>query len=166
KLSLCIGMPMLIKKNIATECCVTNGAEGTVVGWRINYKKHQNNLAPIAKVLFVKLTNPPRTICLEGLPDNVVPLTRMTTTIECQLPNGNIQSIIQDQIDVLPNFAMTDFASQGRTSLNNVIDLTGCDSHMSYYTCLSHSSTVHGTVIMQGFNPEVIQGGTPGWLRQ
>ncbi|KAF8575386.1 hypothetical protein K439DRAFT_1297684, partial [Ramaria rubella] len=39
-------------------------------------------------------------------------------------------------------------------------------SHMSYYTCLSCSSTVNGTVIMQGFKPEIIQGGAPGWLRQ
>ncbi|KAF8576752.1 hypothetical protein K439DRAFT_1232410, partial [Ramaria rubella] len=61
---------------------------------------------------------------------------------------------------------MTNYASQGRTRLNNVIDLTGCDSHMSYYTCLSRSSTVNSTVIVQGFKPEVIQGGAPGWLRQ
>ncbi|KAF8575670.1 hypothetical protein K439DRAFT_1302104, partial [Ramaria rubella] len=162
----CIGMPVLIKKNIATECCVTNGAEATVVGWKINHKKHQDNIVPIAEVLFVKLTDPPRTICLEGLLDNVVPLTRTTTTIECHLPNGKIQSIMRDQIDVLPNVAMTDYASQGRTRPNNVIDLTGCDSHMSYYMCLSRSSTVNGTVIMQGFKPEVIQGGAPGWLRQ
>ena len=31
KLSLCIGMPVMIKHNEATECCVTNGAEGEVV---------------------------------------------------------------------------------------------------------------------------------------
>jgi hypothetical protein len=32
KLSLCKGMPVMIKKNKATECGVTNGAEGVVVG--------------------------------------------------------------------------------------------------------------------------------------
>ena len=31
KLSLYIGMPMMIKHNKATECCITNGAEGEAV---------------------------------------------------------------------------------------------------------------------------------------
>ncbi|KAI0059279.1 hypothetical protein BV25DRAFT_1780280, partial [Artomyces pyxidatus] len=31
-LSLCQGMPVLIKRNEATELCVTNGAEATVIG--------------------------------------------------------------------------------------------------------------------------------------
>ncbi|KAF8573310.1 hypothetical protein K439DRAFT_1650033 [Ramaria rubella] len=34
KLSICHGMPVIVKHNIATPCCVTNGAEGTVVGWK------------------------------------------------------------------------------------------------------------------------------------
>ena len=33
-LNICIGMPVMIKKNIATECGVTNGAEAKVVGWK------------------------------------------------------------------------------------------------------------------------------------
>ncbi|KAI0040679.1 hypothetical protein FA95DRAFT_1476613, partial [Auriscalpium vulgare] len=33
RLSLCKGMHVMIKKNEATELGVTNGAEGTVVGW-------------------------------------------------------------------------------------------------------------------------------------
>jgi len=32
-LALCKGMPVMIKRNEATECCVTNGAEAIVVGW-------------------------------------------------------------------------------------------------------------------------------------
>ena len=166
KLSLCIGMPVLIKKNIATELCVTNGAEATVVGWKLTHLRHGTEDVPVADVLFVKLMNPPRTIQLEGLPANVVPLTRTATTVECQLPNGDVQTISREQIDVLPNFAMTDYASQGRTRPNNVIDLTGCNSHLSYYTCFSRSSTVSGTVVVNGFNPDVIRGGAPGWLRQ
>jgi len=31
-LTLCKGMPVMIKRNEATECCVTNGAEAIVVG--------------------------------------------------------------------------------------------------------------------------------------
>jgi len=33
-LSLCMEMPIMIKYNEATECCVTHGAEAVVVGWK------------------------------------------------------------------------------------------------------------------------------------
>ncbi|KIJ40061.1 hypothetical protein M422DRAFT_98007, partial [Sphaerobolus stellatus SS14] len=61
---------------------------------------------------------------------------------------------------------MTDYSSQGRTRPFNVIDLTDCHTHLSYYTCFSRSATIAGTVIVGGFNPNIIQGGTSGWLRQ
>jgi len=34
KLTLCVGMPVMIRHNEATECCITKGAEATVVGWQ------------------------------------------------------------------------------------------------------------------------------------
>src|ERR1700690_1295242 len=34
KLSLCIGMPVIIRNNDATELCITKGQEGHVVGWQ------------------------------------------------------------------------------------------------------------------------------------
>ncbi|TFK51588.1 hypothetical protein OE88DRAFT_1630103, partial [Heliocybe sulcata] len=61
---------------------------------------------------------------------------------------------------------MTDYASQGRTRPNNVVDLNNCHSHQSYYTCLSRSASTEGTVIVQGFDPKRITGGTSGFLRQ
>jgi len=33
KLSLCIGLPIMIRNNDATELCITKGQEGTVAGW-------------------------------------------------------------------------------------------------------------------------------------
>jgi len=33
KLSLCIGMPVIIRNNDVTELCITKGQEGHVVGW-------------------------------------------------------------------------------------------------------------------------------------
>ncbi|KIJ55939.1 hypothetical protein M422DRAFT_103838, partial [Sphaerobolus stellatus SS14] len=44
----------------------------------------------------------------------------------------------------------------------NVLDLTDCESHFSYYTCFSQSATVNNTVIIGGLNPR----GISGWLRQ
>ncbi|KAJ7938554.1 hypothetical protein B0H13DRAFT_1587555 [Mycena leptocephala] len=34
KLSLCVGMPIMIRHNEATELCITKGQEGKVVGWQ------------------------------------------------------------------------------------------------------------------------------------
>jgi len=80
------------------------------------------------------------------------------------LPNDNILTVSRDQVPVIPNFAMTDFASQGRTRTNNVVDLHNCRSHQSVYTCLSRSASIDGTVLVQGFDPSKVQGGLSGYL--
>ncbi|EDQ98165.1 uncharacterized protein LACBIDRAFT_309582 [Laccaria bicolor S238N-H82] len=64
------------------------------------------------------------------------------------------------------NFAMTDYASQGKTHPFNVVDLNSCCNHLSYYTALSRSATCEGTVIVQGFDPSKITCGASGYLRQ
>ena len=61
---------------------------------------------------------------------------------------------------------MTDFASQGRTRVNNAVDLSSCSNHQSYYTCLSRSASAAGTIIIQGFDERKITGGASGYLRQ
>ena len=75
-------------------------------------------------------------------------------------------SLSRDQVLVLPNFAMTDYSSQGRTRPDNVVDLHSCHTHQSYYTCLSRSASADGTIIVQGFDPKVVTGGALGYLRQ
>ena len=154
KLSLCIGLPIMIKSNIATELCITNGQEGTVVGWQATVGKHNQQ---ILDVLFIKLKTPPKTVQLNGLPDNVVPLTHSTVHITCHLPDESKISISRSQIEILPNFAMTDFASQGKTRPYNPVDLNNCRSHQAYYTALSRSSSADGTIIIQGFDSKKIR---------
>ena len=56
QLSICIGMPVMIKYNVATECGVTNGAEGIIVGWKA-YNIDDGKQA--LHTLFVKLISPP-----------------------------------------------------------------------------------------------------------
>ena len=55
KLSLCIGLPIMIHHNFATELCNTKGQEGYVYGWQstIGSKKQH-----VLDTLFVKLKNP------------------------------------------------------------------------------------------------------------
>ena len=55
KLSLCIGMPVLIRDNDATELCITKGQEAHVVGWQAGKGIH-GQLA--LNTLVIKLDNP------------------------------------------------------------------------------------------------------------
>jgi hypothetical protein len=163
KLMLCVGLPVMLKHNDATECCMTKGAEGTVVSWQTTKGPEGQD---VLDTLFVKLKDPPKTVKIDGLPVNVVPITRHTTATMCSLPNDDEISLSRDQVLVLPNFAMTDYSSQGRTRPDNVVDLNSCRTHMSYYTSLSRSSSAEGTIIVQGFDPKVVTGGASGYLRQ
>ena len=153
----------MIRNNDATELCITKGQEGFVVGWQAEKGPHGK---PVLDTLFVKLDRPAKTIKIPGLPENVVPLVKSSKTIDCTLLSDNKESIERQQVNVLPNFAMTDYASQGKSRPYNVVHLNSCYSHMSYYTCLSRSATASGTIIMQGFDPRVITMGCSGYLRQ
>ncbi|KDR64837.1 hypothetical protein GALMADRAFT_22667, partial [Galerina marginata CBS 339.88] len=162
KLSLCFEMPVMIRNNDATELCITRGQEAHVVGWQAS-KGAENHL--VLDVLFVKLDSPAKTIQLKGLPQNVVPLTRSSKSVLCSGLKSPI-SINRSQVSVLPNFAMTDYASQGKTREYNVVNLNSCRSHMAYYTALSRGSTAEGTIILQGFDDHKITCGISGYLRQ
>ncbi|KLO03942.1 hypothetical protein SCHPADRAFT_841200, partial [Schizopora paradoxa] len=161
KLMLTKGMPVMIKKNEATECCVTNGAEATVYDWNFSFLPDRKK---VLTVLFVKLKNPPTNIKLDGLPENVVPLKRSGKTVACKMPNGKVLRVHREQVNVLLNFGMSDYSSQGRTRPDNVVDLNNCKSHQSYYTALSRSASAEGTVILQDFdeskimNPHIMSG--------
>ena len=86
--------------------------------------------------------------------------------VEFVTPSDAAIKINHSQVQVLPNFAMTDYASQGKTRAVNVVDLNSCRSHMAYYTALSRSATSEGTVIVQGFDDHKITCSASGYLRQ
>jgi hypothetical protein len=163
KLSLCLGMPVMIRNNDATELCITKGQEGFVVGWQSTTGPHGKR---VLETLFIELDKPPKTIQIPGLPQNTVPIVKNSKTIQCVFPSDIKESVERQQVWILPNFAMTDYASQGKTRPFNVVHLNSCISHMSYYTCLSRSSSASGTIIIQGFDPKVITRGCSGYLRQ
>lgn len=167
-LKLCKGLPILIKHNEATECCVTNGAEAKVVDW-IYYTDPDTSKSTL-QTLFVELQNPPMPVQIDGLPQNVVPISPETKTIKCEMPDGSVISISRTQVPVIPNFAMTDYCSQGRTRPFNVVHMNHCLTHLSYYTCLSRSATHEGTLILNGINSQTItstsNNGLSGNIRQ
>jgi hypothetical protein len=162
RLELCIGLPVILKENQATELCVTNGAEGIVRGWQAHY---QNGLATL-DVVFMELKNPPRPLRLPGLPENVVPIVPNTVEIKITLPTDDKLTIRRTQIPILPNFAMTVHSSQGRTRKLNFIDLRSCRDHKAYYTALSRASSLAGTYVVRGFNESILYGGASGYFRQ
>ena len=163
KLSLCIGLPVMIRFNYATELCMTRGQEGFVHGWQSKIGSQGQN---VLDTLFVKLKDPPSSVLIPGLPENVVPVFPTTTNVNAMLPNDEKFSIARTQVEVLVNFAMTDFASQGKTRPFNVSDLNNLRSHQAYYTALSRSATADGTLILQGFDSKHTTGGCSGALRQ
>ena len=75
-------------------------------------------------------------------------MINMQTKAKCMMPNGKVLSISKDQMPIVPNFAMTDYSSQGRTQINNVIDLNYCKNHQSIYICLSKEFTYEETAII------------------
>jgi len=156
-------MPVMLKYNDTTECCITKGAEATVIGWQTEQGPEGQT---VLETLFVELKDPPKMIKIDGLPDNVVPITRHIIATICYLPNDDKIPLSRDQVLVLPNFVMTDYASQGHTRPNNIVDLNSCNNHQSYYTCLSRSASANGKIIVQGFVPKIVTGGTSGYLRQ
>jgi uncharacterized protein DUF6570/helitron helicase-like protein/PIF1-like helicase len=163
KLTLCLGLPVMIRHNYATEICMTRGQEGYVVGWQSKTgSKGQRTL----DTLFIELKNPPAEIHIDGLPKNIVPLYPTTNSIQVYLPNDERYYISRTQVEVLVNFAMTDFGSQGKTRPYNVTYLNNLSSHQGYYTALSRSATASGTLILQGFDAKKITGGCSGALRQ
>ena len=162
-LSICVGMPVMIRNNAATEMGITKGQEAIVHAWDSHKIADGRD---VLDTLFVELSNPPFPVKLDGLPLNVIPLTRTSVTTCCRLPDDSSLTVSRSQVEALPNFAMTDYASQGKTRPYNVVDLSQARSHQSYYTALSRSATAAGTLILNGIHPSKITGGASGALRQ
>ena len=161
-LPLCVGMPVMIKYNEATELCVTNGAEATVVGWVADSTESKRL---VLRVLFVKLTNPASPVNVPGLPVNVVPLVPRTYYLRTTIDGKSI-SFRRSQIPILVNFGMTDYASQGRTRPFNVVDPRHCRSTQSLYTCLSRGASLSGLLLLNRLDVNKLRKGLNGHLRE
>ena len=85
-------MPVMIRYNIATELCITKGQECTIAGCDSKPGPYDKE---ILEALFVRLTDPPKPIQLDGLPLNVVPIVRIASSIKCR--------IIDDQVHCVPS---------------------------------------------------------------
>ncbi|KAH6879347.1 P-loop containing nucleoside triphosphate hydrolase protein, partial [Coprinopsis sp. MPI-PUGE-AT-0042] len=157
-LHLCVGMPVMIKNNEATELNMTNGQEAEVVGWESKLHPVYPDKDMLA-VLFVRLTSAKYSVKIPNLPLNVVPISPISTSLMAELPSDHVVPVSRNQVPVLLNFSMTDFASQGKTREVNVVDLTKCRTQQSIYTALSRGSTVGKTLLLGDLNEEAITEG-------
>ncbi|KAI0833884.1 hypothetical protein BC628DRAFT_1406785 [Trametes gibbosa] len=156
-LTLCIGMPVLLKFNEATELCATNGAEAEVVKMVAGKTPCGR---PCLESLHVRLTSLPQNVQVPGLPMNVIPLGRSKRTVSVTLPaSDTVVAIAREQVMILPNFAMTDYACQGRTRPDNVVHLKFCKNHQAI-------SSLSGTLILGDFDAAKIQSGCSSALHQ
>ena len=164
-LDLCLGMPVIIKHNFVTELCITNGQEGKVSGWDASISGDGKLKL---ETLYVKLTDAPENIQLPNLPQNVVPIPSRKHHTYFTLPSGWLLSLYREQVDVLPLFALTDYACQGKTRTVNIVETSSLTSCQSYYTALSRSSSAEFTAIVGDINCDLITGGlqAQGRLRQ
>ncbi|KAF6745134.1 hypothetical protein DFP72DRAFT_771740, partial [Ephemerocybe angulata] len=166
-LKLCKGMPVMLRNNDATELCITKGQEGLVVGWDSRPGKYNTQTL---ETVYVKLLDPPKSVSLPGLDKNVVPITKSKTEISCDMPDGKPKgglAIERQQVNILPNFSMTDYASQGKSRTVNIVDLSMAPDVQNVYTALSRSRSAEGTVIVQSFSMrKLIGSGIDGYQRQ
>ncbi|KAJ7662404.1 hypothetical protein B0H17DRAFT_1162949 [Mycena rosella] len=156
KLSLCMA-------NDATEMCITKGQEAAVVSW-------DESIGPMGQklldTLFFKLIDPPRTINIEGLPENIVPLVRTVSYITVLLEDDTLLSVLREHIVAMINFGMTDYMSQGKSRPKYTVDLANCRTDMSYYVKLSRGTTPDGTIIVQALNASTITSGISGQTQE
>src|ERR1700689_84356 len=113
---------------------------------------------------FVKLDKPAKSVKIDGLPKNVVSIVKSVKTVKYVFSSDLAEYVERSQVWVLPNFSMTNYTSQGKTRPFNLVDLSNCRNHQSYYTCLSRSATAAGTIIVQSFSPQMIISGATGYL--
>jgi len=104
KLSLCIGMPVIIRNNNVTELCIIKGQEGHSLGWQTGRGIHGQL---VLNTLFIKLDKPVKTVKINGLPENVVPITRGSKNIEYTFSSDLKEHLHRSQVWVLPNCSMT-----------------------------------------------------------
>ncbi|KAJ3551910.1 hypothetical protein NM688_g4438 [Phlebia brevispora] len=156
RLRLCAGMPVLLKRNVATELGATNGSEAIVVGWNEDENTYGDKYL---NTLFVRLVKPTHRIHLKGLPENVIPVVASTIRIDCRMPHGKSVPVVRRQVEVLPDFSMTDFNSQGHTRPWNPVDLSQCYTQQSIYTALSRGTSLEGTLILSDFDDRRIRRG-------
>ncbi|KAI9335555.1 hypothetical protein BDR26DRAFT_790047, partial [Obelidium mucronatum] len=155
-LRLCYGLPVLIKRNLSVGSGVTNGAEGFVVGWTSFDHQHYPGMN-ILDVLYVKLIGKyAETVFDQALGPGIVPIVPVSNAITVDIPGHGLCRISRRMHQVLPNFAMTDYASQGKGRQYNLFFGEQVCRIQSMYTMASRSTQATTTGILGHVNLQLL----------
>jgi hypothetical protein len=174
-LSCVSGMPMVIKKNLATELGVCNGTRCTLS--KIVFHPDQEHLDPMSDnaealiikkqplMIIVKIPNP-RFKPFVGLAKGEFPVFPTSNKFEFKhWVNGTRTStrVHRSQFPLLPGYALTGYAAQGGTFEKAVLDLTtpkgkgtGSINPADAYVLLSRMKTRSGLLILRRFDESIL----------
>ena len=140
-LSLVIGMPVTVLKNLYKYLKVNNGSEGILRD--VLYDATNNQ----PKALMIEMIDADFEV--EGLPKNTILVQRDTTT--CQKVFGNAKvAWKRHQFPITEAFCITDYKVQGLTLPSALVKL-GDGNGVSAYVKLSRTKNRETTRILDGF---------------
>ena len=90
--------PLTSRTTVSLSCTIFKVLlKGTVAGWQ-SYVGPHGKL--VLNTLFVRLTKPPCVVRFDGLLENVVPIAKMSQTIECTMKSDrlNVNNVVCFQI--------------------------------------------------------------------
>jgi ATP-dependent exoDNAse (exonuclease V) alpha subunit len=122
------GMSYIYTNNRATELWWFNGSDGMAIEIILDNRELPDNGERMARILqycphyvLFKL-NKTKLKPLEELEENVVPVKLIEATFQVHL-NKKTKQIQRTQFPLIPNFAITNYKSQGQTLNTAIVDL-------------------------------------------
>jgi hypothetical protein len=176
EVQMCIGMKVMVTLNVNTDIDVTNGAQGVIVGIKLDPHESpfsptepQVTLALLPAYILVKLDRT-RASTLPHLEAGVIPVVPAAKSYSITIPimqsDGQIKPIKRNvkrlQFPIAPAYAFTDYRVQGQTLKSAVIDIAepptgGKLSQPNVYVALSRCSGLDGVRILRDFDRAILK---------
>ena len=151
RLPLFVGMKVMVQENLAFNCKIVNGAEGTVD--RIVFDVDDSGRR-YASVVYVRIPGAGQ-VC-GGLEVDVAPIfpkasKSFPTTL---MVNGVAETrrVSRRQVPIIPAYSYTDYKSQGRSLECAIVDLESAQSLQGVYVMLSRVKSLSGLAVLRSFN--------------
>ena len=160
-----IGMKVMVTFNVETDLDVANGARGEII--KIVLDENESNYSPTQSI--IRLKYPPVYVLirmksskvsgLEGLEQNIIPLTPMEHTFLIT-QGSQSKTVVRKQLPLTTAYAFTDYRSQGQTIQNAIIDIasppTGTLTPFNIYVALSRSRGREGIRLLRDFDEKLL----------
>ncbi|SRR6266404_2176051 len=162
---LSIGMKVMIMFNIQTDLDIANGSCGVIMGIALQAGDEENakdndivklNQVPACVLVKMDKTKVP---LLEGLAENVIPLTALERTFTV-IHGSEKKTVIRKQLPLTPSYAFTDYRSQGQTIDAAIVDIvsppTGRMSAFNLYVTLSRCRGRSSLCMLRNFDEKLV----------